>query len=222
MFDQKGGTVRLFLTIICILGLPSASIAAPVVQKIINDTDFGFLILDHSDNSECTLHDKFTIIQPHTIFNHEFLLEVASKGLILRPIFYKNKKEGKIFWLTDQNSYEYNNQLIENAYQNWFEKKSKKYTNSPEAWMKNWVGGDITVVYDPVEFLGYLLYLSRVRISNTNSYHTQLLSFAKGVFSKLMLEVRLSQKQGKGIAGVISVKHGQGGICNNGVIEQIV
>jgi len=197
-------------------------IAAPVVQKIVNDTDFGFLILYHGDTSECTLHDKYKIIQPRTIFNHEFLLEVGTKGLVLRPVFYKDKQNDEVFWLTDQGTYEYDPTLIEQAYEHWRSNNiGKKYKGDFESWMKDWVGSDIFVAYDPVELLGYLLYLSRVRISNLNYNHTQWLSFAKGIFSKLMLEFGLSQSRRTGVLGKISVLHGQGGICNSGVIELI-
>lgn len=214
--------MRFFLTVTLLLFLQAACFAAPIIQKIVNDTDFAFLILDHSDTSKCSLKDKFMIIQPRAIFNYEFLLETGAKGLVLRPIFYKNQKDNKVFWLTDQNSYEYDTKLIEDAYKNWsFGRSTRKYKHDSEVWMRNWLGGDISVTYDPLELLGYLLYLSRVRISNSNAYHTQWLSFAKGIFSKLMLELRLSQKTSKGIAGVVSVQHGQGGICNDGVIERI-
>jgi hypothetical protein len=219
---QKGGIVGLFLRSSLLLLLSAVCTAAPIIQKIVNDTDFGFLILDHSDTSECSLKNKFMVIQPRTIFNYEFLLETGTKGLVLRPVFYKNQKDNKISWLTDQNLYEYNDGLIEEAYKNWsFGKSIRKHKRDPETWMRNWLGGDISVTYDPLELLGYLLSLSRVRISNTNSYHTQWLSFSKGIFSKLMLELRLSQKTSKGIAGVVSVEHGEGGICNEGVVERI-
>ncbi len=212
----------LFIRSSLLLWLSAVCTAAPIVQKIVNDTDFAFLILDHSDTSPCSLKDKFMIIQPRTIFNHEFLLETGTKGLVLRPIFYKDQNNNTVSWLTDQNSYEYDDAFIENAYNSWsLGKSTRKYKHDSEIWMRNWLGGDISVKYDPVEFLGYLLYLSRVRISNSNSYHTQWLSFAKGIFSKLMLELRLSQKTSKGIAGVVSVQHGQGGICNDGAIEKI-
>jgi hypothetical protein len=214
--------VRLFIRGSLLLLLSAVCTAAPIIQKIVNDTDFAFLILDHSDTSECSLKDKCMIIQPRTIFNHEFLLEIGVKGLVLRPIFYKNQKENKIFWLTDQKTYEYDNALIEDVYRDWsLGRSTRKHKHNPEVWMRNWVGGDISVTYDPVEFLGYLLYLSRVRISNSSYYHTQWLSFAKGIFSKLMLELHLSQKSSKGIAGVVYVQHGQGGICNGGIVERI-
>src|SRR5690242_17506797 len=69
---QKGGIVRLFLTGTLFLFLSAVCTAAPIIQKIVNDTDFAFLILDHSDTSECSLKDKNMIIQPRTIFNYEF------------------------------------------------------------------------------------------------------------------------------------------------------
>lgn len=214
--------MRLLVIGMYFVWLQAVCTAAPIVQKIVNDTDFGFLIVYHGDTSECTLHNKYKIIEPRTIFNHEFLLEVATKGLVLRPIFYKNQEKDEVFWLTDQKTYEYNDELIEHAYEHWKSNKfTRKYKNDPQAWMKNWIGSDISVTYDPLEFLGYLLYLSRVRISNLNYNHTQWLSFAKGIFSKLILELHLSQSKKSGILGKISVEHGEGGICNSGVVERI-
>ena len=196
--------------------------AAPVVQKIVNDTDFGFLIKYHDDNSECTLHNKCRVIEPRSIFHHEFLLDINTKGLVLRPVFYKDHKTNKTFWLTDQKEYEYNDELIEKAYKDWYQYKfTKKYKNDYLLWMRNWVGSDISLNFDPVEIFGYLIYWSRVRISNMNSDHKEWLSFAKGIFSKLMLELKLSQSSRSGIFGKVFVKHGQGGICNEGIIEKI-
>lgn len=214
--------MRLFLIGFLIFLIPSTSFSAPIVQKIVNDTDFGFLILYHGDSSDCTLHNKRKVIEPRTIFNHEFLLEVGTKGLVLRPVFYKDQQEDKIFWLTDQNTYEYKDELVSQAYDQWrLSKSAKKYKYDAQAWMRNWVGGDVSVTFDPIELLGYLLYLSRVRIANLNYDHTQWLSFAKGIFSKLMLDLHISQIKKSGILGKVSVQHGQGGICNNGVVERI-
>lgn len=214
--------MRLFLIGTYMVLLQAVCTAAPIVQKIVNNTDFGFLILYHGDTSECTLHNKYKIIEPRTVFNHEFLLEVGTKGLVLRPVFYKDQEDGEVFWLTDQKEYEYDSKLVEQTYEHWrLNKFTRKHKNDPEAWMRNWVGSDISVTYDPLEFLGYLLYLSRVRIANLNYNHTQWLSFAKGIFSKLMLELHLTQSKKSGILGKVIVEHGQGGICNSGVVERI-
>ncbi|MBI2344690.1 hypothetical protein HYV10_01300 [Candidatus Dependentiae bacterium] len=214
--------MRLFLIGTYMILLHAVCAAAPIVQKIVNDTDFGFLILYHGDTSECSLHDKCKIIEPRSVFNYEFLLEVNTKGLVLRPVFYKDFQENKVFWLTDQKAYAYDDTLIQQAHENWLLSKiGKRYKYNSESWMRNWVGSDISVTFDPLEFLGYLLYLSRVRIANLNYNHTQWLSFAKGIFSKLMLELQLSQAKRGGILGKIFVLHGQGGICNNGIVERI-
>lgn len=214
--------MRLFLLSTYLVLQQAVCFAAPIVQKISNNTDFGFLIVYHDDTSECSLHNKNKIIEPKSVFNYEFLLEVNTKGLVLRPAFYRDPKENKIFWLIDQKSCEYNDELVQKAYDRWHENKDfRKYKENPQVWMKQWVGGDISLTFDPVELLGYLLYLSRVRISNLNYNHTQWLSFAKGIFSKLMLELRLAQDRKTGLFGAVSVQHGQGGICNSGVVERI-
>lgn len=206
----------------CIIFLQAVCTAAPIVQKIVNDTDFGFVILKHDDSSECTLQNKCLIIQPRSTFNRDFLLELGAKGLVLRPIFYKDQKQNKIFWITDQKSYDYDDALIQEAYDHWIVGRPKrKYKHNPQFWFKHWVGGDVTVSFDPVEILAYLSDQPRARITNVNSNHAQWLKFAKGIFSKLMLELHLSQISTKGIFSKLFVEHGQGGICNSGVVERI-
>jgi len=59
-------------------------ITAPLIQKITNDTDFAFVILSHSDNSDCSLSGKSVIIQPRSSFTHEFLIELGETSLVMR------------------------------------------------------------------------------------------------------------------------------------------
>jgi len=197
-------------------------IADPVVQRVCNDTDFGFYILYHGDSSECSLHNKSIIIHPKTIFSHEFLLEVGQKGLVLRPVFYKDSKSGNMYWFVDQETYEYNLELIKQAYEAWKKQNSlRKYKNDYQDWFDRFVGQDISVTFDPLELFGYLLNLSRIRIKNFNHQYVQWLSFAKGIFSKLVLNLHLTTLPRKGIISKIIVQHGQGAICANGTVERI-
>lgn len=211
--------IKYYVILVCLQGY---FFAAPVVQKVCNDTDFGYYILLHGDSSECTLHNKSIIIHPKTIFLHEFLLEKGQQGLILRPVFYKDSSSGKIFWLVNQDTYEYDQDLVKKAYNAWKKKDSnRKYKNGYQVWLDEWIGQDISVAFDPLELFGYLLDLSRIRIKNFNHQHVQWLSFAKGIFSKLILNFKITTLSRKGIIGKVSVGHGQGGICSNGLVERI-
>lgn len=210
------------LSYIFLIVFTQVVIADPVVQRVCNDTDFGFYILYHGDSSECSLHNKSIIIHPKTIFSHEFLLEIGHKGLVLRPVFYKNPKTGHIYWFVDQETYEYNPELIKKTYEVWKNQNDlRKYRENFQAWFDYWVGKDVSVTFDPLEVFGYLLNLSRIRIKNSRHDHVQWLSFAKGIFSKLVLNLHLTMLTRKGIMAKIIVNHGQGGICSNGVIERI-
>jgi hypothetical protein len=66
-----------------------------------------------------------------------------------------------------------------------------------------------------------LLDLSRIRIKNFNHQHVQWISFAKGVFAKLILNLHLTTLPRKGVVTKVIVRHGQGAICSNGVVERL-
>lgn len=195
--------------------------AAPLIQKIVNSSDFGLLILSHSDSSSCSLHGKSIIIKPHDNFNHEFLLELGQPSLTLRPVYFQDPTSKKVAWLTDQ-SYQYNSELVGQAFELWKkQRKLYRYKRNQQEWLEQWVGLDMSVLPHQVEMLGYLLNLSRVAIYNNHHQHVQWLSFSKGIFSKLVLELHISQNRRKGLFGKIQILHGEGGICTNGTIERL-
>jgi len=215
------GKVRIALVSVSLLFLPVGLQATPLIQKIVNNTDFGLLILSHSDNSSCSLQGKSIIIKPHDTFNHEFLLELGQPSLVLRPVYFQDSVTKENVWLTDQ-SYQYQAELVKKAYQVWKkQKKLHKYKKNYQQWLQLWVGLDLSVLPHQVEMLGYLLNLSRVAMYNNSHKHLQWLSFSKGVFSKLVLELHILQKRRKGLQGKIQILHGEGGICNNGIIERL-
>jgi hypothetical protein len=111
--------------------------------------------------------------------------------------------------------------LIEKAYQAWKKRDINRKKKDSQDWFNQWVGQDITVAFDPLEILGYLLDLSRIRIKNFNYQHVQWLSFAKGIFSKLIINLHLKALPRKGVMTKVIVGHGPGGICNNGSIERL-
>jgi hypothetical protein len=97
----------------------------------------------------------------------------------------------------------------------------KNNKQNAQSWFNGWVGQDVSLIFDPLEIFGYLLDLSRVRIQNFSHEHVQWLSFAKGIFSKLVLNLYLDIQPRKGVITKVVVVHGPGGICTNGVVERI-
>ena len=200
--------------------------AAPVIQSIVNDSDFGFLIFKHSDISDCSLSDREVIIDPHSKFTHEFLLEVGKPSVVLRPVYYQHPFTKKKIWFVDD-SYNFNPEKIQEVYDLWFKTKRAKKFKSSDDWFNNWLGRDISVVPHDVEILGYLINLSRVVAENhkgisKNKKDKQVawLSFAKGIFSKLIIELDINQTMGKGVYPTIQTLHGEGGVCSNGIVER--
>lgn len=223
-YQEKRGVMKVLRIVyvgIWLLCLPFCMQATPLIQKIVNETDFGLFVLSHSDSSSCSLQDKSIVIKPHTTFNNEFLLELGQPSLVLRPVFYQNPSTKDIAWLTDT-SFQYQSDLVKQAYQMWrVQKKSHRYKKNDQQWLEHWVGLDMSVLPHQVEMLGYLLNLSRVSIYNNRHQHVQWLSFSKGIFSKLVLELHVLQSDRKGLLGKIVILHGEGGICSNGSIERL-
>ncbi|MBP6892296.1 hypothetical protein KBB68_01815 [Candidatus Babeliales bacterium] len=201
--------------------------AAPVIQSIVNNSDFGFVILEHSDASDCSLSDCDVVIDDHSKFTHEFLLEIGKPSIVLRPVYYKDPFTKKKIWFVDD-SYHFNFEKIKEVYDLWFETKRAKKFKTVDDWLNHWIGRDITVIPHEVEISGYLINLSRVVVKNnkkiSKSYKDKQvawLSFAKGIFSKLVIGLDINQTIGKGIYPTIQVFHGEGGVCSNGIVERI-
>lgn len=194
--------------------------AAPLIQKIINHSDFGFVILEHSDTSSCSLSKRGVIIDAQSVFEHEFLLERGKPSVVLRPIYYLNPVAKKKITFVDDR-YNFDQEKLEQAYRLWKTIKGTKKFINPEIWMSSWVGNDISVVPHEVEIFGYLINLSRVVIKNNKHQQAHWLSFSKGIFSKLIVEVEITQHLFKGIKARINLLHGEGGVCSNGIVEKL-
>jgi hypothetical protein len=194
--------------------------AAPLISKIINNSDFGYVILDHSDTSSCSLVGKEMLIHAHSQFNHEFLLERGVPSVVLRPIDYLDKKTQQKIKFVDQ-EYHIIPEQLERAYNLWKENKGVKRFATSEHWHNLLIGFDISVIPHEVEIFGYLLNLSRVMVKNNNKQDVKWISFAKGIFSKLALELEINQHRRKGIRPFLKVLHGEGGVCVDGVVERL-
>lgn len=193
--------------------------AAPLISKIVNHSDFGYVIVEHSDNSSCSLADKGIVIDAKSEFLHEFLLEPGKPSVRLRPVYYLDAKTSKKITFVDQN-YEIVPELLDVAHELWKNGKGNKKFKKSEDWLNLLIGMDITVVPHEVEIFGYLLNLSRVIVKN-NIHKPQIkwISFAKGIFSKLALELDITQHRRKGIRANMKVLHGEGGVCVETVVD---
>lgn len=221
---QKGLLVSLLLFV----SVDTA--AAPMVQKIVNNTNVGFLVVEHSDTSSCSLKGRGKMIEARSTLSDAFLLEPGKPSLLLRPVYYLDAKTNKKIYFADidhQNvfekieyAYDVTAEKLKSAYDVWMkEKNSSKRVRSPKAWLHDWIGLDLSVTPHEVEILGYLVNLSRVRVENNKKSHVQWLSFSKGIFSKLVLELDIKQHHINGISAKIKVLHGQGGFCSDGIVH---
>ncbi len=187
--------------------------AAPMIQKINNHTNIGFVILEHSDTSSCSLQGRGKIIEARSSFSDAFLLEPGKPSLVLRPIYYFDIETNKPIFFADVNDQEIPEKL-QDAYTVWKNEKISKRIKSPKAWLHDWIGLDLIVTPHDVEILGYLINWSRVEVKNNKKTHTAWLSFSKGIFSKLVLELDIKQHKTRGISATLKVLHGQGGFCS--------
>lgn len=194
--------------------------AAPLVQNITNETQVGFEVISYSDQSSCSSHLNCRVIDSKSKFYSDFLLERGRPSLVLRPIYYTDLATGVKVSLVDDNK-QFDSKGIDQAYELWKTTGNKKKFKDAQSWFKHWIGEDIAVVPHTSEVLGYLINLSRVQISNAVKEYGTWLSFAKGVFAKLVLEIDIKQNNRKGIVPTIKVIAGEGGVCSNGMIERL-
>lgn len=194
--------------------------AAPLIQKIINHSDVGFVILEHSDTSGCSLKNRGTVIDAHGTFDYDFLLELGRPSVVLRPIYYISPVTGKKSMLVDECN-QYQPERVQEAHEAFKHSKKAKKFKTAQDWLQDFIGLDISVIPHEVEILGYLLNLSRVMIKNHRYQQAHWMSFAKGIFSKLVLELNIYQNRYKGIYATISVLHGEGGVCTDGAVERL-
>ena len=208
---------------IYMLGLLTCSglvFAAPLIQSIVNKSDVDFAIVYHSDNSHCSLHSRGMMIPAGTQFKEDFLLERGKPSLVLRPVMYHDRITGQHIKLVD-NQQNFDQKAIQKAFLLWKQHNKVYKIKNSELWLQCWLGGDIEVKPHTIEVFGYLMNLSRVRVQNSVKDHAIWLSFAKGVFSKLVLEVDIVQKRKKGIIPMVKVIPGEGGFCHNGNVQRL-
>lgn len=197
--------------------------AAPIVQKIINKSQIGFIIIFHNDVSSCSLDTKNNIVDAKSTFETEFLLvrnNIKQPSVVLRPVYYQDSVTGVKFELLNENN-GFDDSKIERAYVTWKSNGHKRIFKNGQDWLQRWVGKDIIIVPDSKEVYGYLNNKSRAHITNFIKGHGQWLSYAKGVFAQLMLEIVIDQHDRRGIFPILKVIAGEGGVCTNGVVEKI-
>lgn len=215
--------IRIVFVVMFVIWLQPYVMTTPLIQKITNDTDFSFVILSHSDKSDCSLDSKSVIIQPRSEFIHEFLIELGEPSLVLRPVSYTDPLNHQTIWMTDhQSPYEYKPLMVEDAFKLYRTQRfSAKCRNRSTVWLDHWVGRDLFVIPNQVEMLGYLLDLSRIAVVNSRHQHVQWLSYSKGIFSKLVLELSIKQSRSHGVQAKLKSLHGEGGVCTNGAVERL-
>ena len=224
-----------FITIVMLCGLMHLQ-AAPLIQRIINNSDIGFVIFEHSDTSSCSLANKHMIVPARAVFEHEFLLELGKPSVVLRPIYYLEPRSKEKIVFVNHN-YELVPEKLQAAYELWKASQknkkqssqntghslhNKKNSKAHHVWLADWVGLDVSVVPHEVEIFGYLINLSRVMIKNNKHQQVHWLSFSKGIFSQLIVELELNQSRfGKGIKPKMKLFHGEGGVCTDGIVERL-
>lgn len=193
---------------------------APLIQRIANKTQIGFEVVGYNDRSPCVQSIDSKVIDTKTIFAKDFLLERDHPGLVLRPIYYIDSQTGKKVDLVDEQKH-FDSTKIAYAYKLWKMSGNKKKFANAQDWFNRWVGSDIQVRPYTSEVVGYLINLSRIQVTNTINKQGTWLSFAKGVFAKLVLEIDIDQHSRKGIIPTAKVVAGEGGICTNGIVERL-
>jgi len=218
-----------------VLMLISCDVAqsAPVVQKIINNSSVGFVVIFHSDTSSCSANKKNITIDNDTVLIEDFLLEpsveikslfvsknLSKASLVLRPAYYYDSlREQKISLLNDDHSF--NNQQVEKAFFAWKNSGKKRKFKDAQHWLNHWIGKDIIIIPDKLEASGYIMHLSRGYVGNQMCEHGQWLSHAKGVFARLVVDIQIDQHDRKGICPALKVSAGEGGICKSGVVDRV-
>lgn len=202
------------------LTVTALSQGVPLVQSICNKSQIGFAIVSHSDTSACSFHNCGKIVDVAKDFNQEFLLERGKPSLVLRPIYFIDPVNQQKMELVDQDN-QFDAQKVDQAYQVWKQSGGKRRFKNSQDWLFRWVGHDIEIKPHTMEVFGYLINLSRVKIHNAMSDHATWLSFSKGVFSRLILEVSILQHKRKGVLPRLKVVPGEGGICRNGLVERL-
>ena len=211
--------MKQYIYFFAFVAVSTVSLSAPLVQNVVNKSDVDFAVVHHSDRSDCSLHNCGAVVKANSVFKKDFLLERGNPSLIFRPIVYTDRATGHKVMLVDQNK-NIDDTGVQKAFDLWKQSNKCKFKNAQD-WLTHWVGGDIEVKPHSVEVFGYLLNLSRIRVQNNSSHHAQWMSFAKGIFSRLVLELDIHQHKKKGVVPYLKVVAGEGGVCLDGAIERL-
>ena len=190
--------------------------AQPLIRSILNDSPILFSIKEHNDMSECSLFNSGQEIKvlPYSRYSTEMLLASSKPGLVLTPVAYWSKKTGeKYYFINDQGVID--DSLLEIAFAAWKKDCFVKYKKSAQQWFHDWIGGNIVLIHNDLEVFGYVLNISFAKIKNNKKSDSEILSYSKGVFSRLIIDLFINHDVKKGIALGITSSVGQGAICKD-------
>jgi hypothetical protein len=193
-----------------------------MIRSIYNETPFEFTIVSHNDLSDCspiTLGQVITI-KPFETFQKRLLLGAEKPGLLLRPSAYYDRVSKVMYSFLDKHGQIDKNKLTI-AFSAWEKARGRKYSKGAEVWLAQWLCGDISLIHNHIEVLGYLLNISIARIDNKKNYHACMVDYSEGLFSRQVIDIIIKQKSNKGIIPYVKSFVGQGGLCQDGEIISI-
>lgn len=212
--------MRLYNIYIGLIFLLSITIldAHVMIRSIKNNTDIAYQVVHHNDMSGCSDFNqgKNVHINAHSLYEYPFLLGSEKPGLVLQPVGYYDKKS-KIYYsfLNDQGSID--RASLQKAFNAW-QKNYGVYKKGIDIWFDQWLCGDIAVIHNHVEFFGYLSNEEMTIIQNNKNFHSCMINYSEGLFSRLFLDIHIEQKKNKGIVPHVQNFVGQGGFCQDGKI----
>jgi len=194
----------------------------PIVRSIKNNTPFLFTVVGHNDLSDCSLFNKGEVIdiKPYSLYEDPFLLGSEKPGLLLRPAAFYDKKNDQYYNFIDED-YKVDRDRLKLAYEAWKKSYNKRYKKGPDIWFAEWLCGDVSLIHNHVEIFGYILNSALVRAENDINFHTCMVDFSEGLFSRLLLNITINQTSKKGIMPHVKSFVGQGGFCQDGEIVLI-
>jgi len=199
--------------------------ADPVVRKITNTTPFLWRVVISNDVSDCNqlqgrhAHDTKTVeIKPFSVYEKPFLLGFAKPGLVLRPVAFFDEKNNKLYPFVNDDNLINKNQL-QDAYHAWKKTRGRwgaSYSKNAHEWLSEWLCGDFSLMHNHIEIFGYCLNTAIVRAENNNNFKTCMIDYSEGLFSKLNLEITITQTARRGIKPIVKSFVGQGALCQDG------
>lgn len=192
--------------------------AHAMIRTIKNNTDFTYQVVRHNDLSGCSQFNQGAMVEikAHSLYEYPFLLGSEKPGLVLQPIGYYDKKS-KIYYSFLNDEHQIDRTCIEKAFYAW-QKNYGVYKKGIEVWLEQWLCGDISVIHNHVEFFGYLSNEEMTVIQNNKNFHSCMINYSEGLFSRLFLDIHIEQKKNKGIVPYVQSFVGQGGFCQDGKI----